>query len=158
MQRSGSSLHDYHLLNTFDDVYVLFEWSSNEYDHSIYTLPNGIQLPQLDQGLQILLSLETVYGCFRLVDLSLLSVDESLTRPMLCVHVSLFVATTILAISMLHMLSNRMDLADIVKAWVAFMSRNQAAPRISFDTDVLQKYKEGHPNYPFTKRGRKGWQ
>jgi hypothetical protein len=140
-KRPRDGVLEWHLPKTFDEKYVLFRWSSKEYDHSIAKagLPKTTP-PAL--GVVLLPSPETFDKWFRPSDWPFEQKDEP-NAPLLHVHMSTFTDdTTVIAISCPHAVGDQYGLANIMKAWLGLTKGELPPAMVGFNEDVIPKGKE----------------
>jgi hypothetical protein len=154
-KRPRDGVLEWHLPKTFDEKYVLFRWSSKEYDHSIdktglpKTTPPG-------QGVVLLPSPEAFDKWFRPLDWPYEQKDEP-NAPLLHVHMSTFTDnTTVIAISCPHAVGDQYGMANIMKAWLG-LAKGEAPPAmVGFNDDVIPKGKDysGYRKEEIVRKGR----
>ena len=155
LRRPHDGVLEWHLPKTFDEKYVLFRWSSKQYDHSIdktglpKTTPPG-------QGVVLLPSPENFDKWFRPADWPYFTQDEP-DAPLLLVHISAFTNdTAVVAISCPHTAADQYGVSNIMKAWLGLAKGVVPPPMLGFNEDVIPKGKNynEYPNQEIVRKGR----
>lgn len=146
---------EYHLPRTFEEKYVLFNWTSQEFD---YPIDKNTGLPKAtpsEDGITLLPPLTSFEESFRPSDWPLEMKGQPHDAPMLYVHMSLFADATVVAVSYPHVLGDQLGLANIMKAWLGLIKGEAPPPMAGVDTDVLPNEKS-YADYPKKEVVRKG--
>jgi hypothetical protein len=153
--RPKDKLLEYHLPQTFGEKYVLFKWSSEEYDHSIDKVVPLLKTPPPEKGVALLPPVDSIDSLLRPADWPFEQKDEPPNAPLLYIHLSLFTDATAIAISCPHAVADQFGMANIVKAWLG-LTRGEAPPSmVGYNEDVLANGKS-YADYPKEKVFRKG--
>jgi len=154
VSRPDGSL-EYHIADTFEEEYVLFIWSSKEYDHSIDTLPSFPKATPAEKGATLLPSLSSIEKYLRPEDWPLERKDEPPNAPLLYIHLSSFTDSTVIGVSLPHVASDQFGLANIMKAWLGVAKGEAPPPLVGYDKDILANGK-AYKDYPKKEVVRKG--
>ncbi|KAG5969954.1 hypothetical protein E4U55_001900 [Claviceps digitariae] len=156
--RRKDKLLEYHIPKTFDQDYRLFNWSAQEYNHSIDKIASAIRSPPVDQGPQFLPSLTTIDSWFRPADWPHDRCDEPPDSPLLYVHVSLYTDATVITTSIPHPVADQMGFANIIKAWIGLLDGKDPPPFLGYDggDDLLPGSGKLYKDYSKTEVFRKG--
>ncbi|KFX93509.1 hypothetical protein V490_04807 [Pseudogymnoascus sp. VKM F-3557] len=146
---------EYHLPPTFDDNYELFNWTSKQYDHSIEKVPSFPRPTAPEKGIALLPHIHTVEEWFKPADWPLECERDELDRPLIYAQVSLFVDATVIALSLPHVFSDQLGLANIIKAWIGIIGGVTPPPMVGFKDDVFATMKD-YADYPPQDVRRKG--
>ena len=145
--RPKDGLPEYHLPQTFEEKYVLFNWTSKQYDHSIERIASFLKPTAPEMGFTLLPPLSTVEESFRPSNWPLNVKGNTLDTPLLYVHVSLFGDASVIAISMPHMVGDQFGKANIMKAWLGLIKGEAPPPMVGVDGDFLTSSKP-YNDYP----------
>jgi hypothetical protein len=104
--RPTDGLLEYYLPYTFGEKYLLFNWSSQEYDYLIDTITSLPKVTPPEKGVTLLPPLSLVESWFRLSDWPFHRKDKPPDAPLLYVHMSLFTDATVIAISCPHVVAD----------------------------------------------------
>ena len=155
-KRPRDGMLEWHLPKTFDEKYVLFRWSSEEYDHAIDITGLPKTTPP-EQGVVLLPCSGAVDKWFRPSDWPYTQNDEP-NAPLLLVHMSTFADdTTVIAISCPHTVGDQHGMANIMKAWLGLTKGEVPPAMVGFNEDVIPKGKE-YSEYQKEEIVRKGRQ
>ncbi|EGY16602.1 hypothetical protein VD0002_g4359 [Verticillium dahliae] len=146
---------EYHLPKTFDDEYVLFNWTSEDSEASIGTVTESLKRPSPDSGIAFLQPINDVDSCFRPADWPFEQKDDPADAPILYVHIRTFTDATVIAISMLHVFGDQLGLANIVKAWMGILDGKTPPPFVGYDEEVLP-HDKAFADFPKQDTYRKG--
>ncbi|KAK7425603.1 hypothetical protein QQZ08_007926 [Neonectria magnoliae] len=127
---------EYRLPKTFDDDYVLFNWSSKDSQDSIDNVTQSLKRPSAD-GIAFLPSISDVDSCFRPADWPFEQKDDPADAPILYVHVCTFSDATVVTVSMAHVFGDQLGLANIVKAWMGLIEGKTPPPFVGYTEEVL---------------------
>lgn len=153
--RSTDGLLEYHLPHTFGEKYVLFNWSSQEYDHAIDKIPSFPRATPPEKGVTLLPHLSSVESWFRPSDWPFHRKDEPPDAPLLYVHMSLFTDATVIAMSFPHAFADQFGMANIMKAWLGLTRGEEPPSMVGANNDVLVNGKS-YTDYPVEEVVRKG--
>jgi hypothetical protein len=157
VKRSSDGLLEYHLPQTFDDDYVLFSWSSTQFNHSIDGCPELSFFnhpPPPEDGLAFLNPVSAVGKVVMPSSWPLERKDEPPDAPMLYIHLSLFTDATVIATSIPHALSDQFGVSNIMRAWLGLTRGETPASMVGYNKDELATGKE-YKDYPTTETNRK---
>ncbi|TAQ86634.1 hypothetical protein B7494_g5046 [Chlorociboria aeruginascens] len=155
IRRPKDGVLEYHLPKTFDEKYALFNWSSQEYDHSIDKVPSFPKATPCEEGVTLLPPLDSVESWFKPSTWPFERKDDPPNSPLLYVHISLFADTTVIGINVPHMLVDQFGMGNILKAWSRLISGQGPPPMIGGDSDIFADVKL-HADYPKKEVARKG--
>jgi hypothetical protein len=142
VKRPQDGVLEWHIPKSFDEKYVLFTWSSKEYDHSIEKT-GLLKTTPPELGVVLLPSLQVFDKWFRPSDWPYQRNDEQPNAPLLYVHMSKFTNdTTVIAISSPHILGDQYGMANIMKAWLGLAKGEVPPAMVGFNEDVIPKGKE----------------
>ncbi|OKL61842.1 hypothetical protein UA08_02300 [Talaromyces atroroseus] len=158
VNRSSDGLLEYRLPHKFDDDYLLFKWSSTEFNHPIDECPE-LKLfhhpPPAEDGVAILDPVSEIEKVVRPDSWPLERKDEPPDAPMLYIHLSLFTDATVIATSVPHPLCDQFGLSNIMRAWLGLTRGETPTPMVGYNQDVLATGKE-YNDYPSAETARKG--
>lgn len=135
--RPKDGLLEYHLPSKFEEKYILFNWSSQEYDHSIDKVPSFPKATPPENGLALLPHLQSVESWLRPADWPLNRITEPPNVPLLYVHISLFADATSVGVSCPHVVVDQFGLANIIRAWLGLVKGDAPPPMIGFEDDIF---------------------
>lgn len=149
----------YHVPKVFAKDYDLFRWSSKDNDFPIDdvcpSLSQNPAVPEGEQaGVRMLPLTDSVDNLFRPSEWPLHLADE-VDAPLLLVHISLFTNSTVITISMTHILGDQLGLANILRAWLGLLDGKVPPPMLGYDDDILPG-KKPFAEYPKNKTYEKG--
>ncbi|KAG6158078.1 hypothetical protein E4U10_008017 [Claviceps purpurea] len=156
--RRKDKLLEYHIPKAFDKDYVLFNWSTQEYSHSIDKFVPAIRSPPLDKGPQFLPPLETLDDHFRPSSWPYHRRDDPPDSPLLYVHVSLFPDATVIATSIPHPVVDQMGMANIIKACMGIVQGIDPPAFVGYEGDLLPGQDKAYKDYPTSEVCRTGYQ
>lgn len=150
----STKLLEYHVPSSFDENYVLFNWSSTTNAESIWKVEDISSFLSPSQNVSFLPSMDVIDKLFRPADWPFERKDEPPNAPLLYVHLTIFSDASIVAIGCPHVLADQFGVANIVKAWLT-VARGEAPPdMLGYRDDMLPP---GHPIFDFIdKESRKG--
>ena len=149
----------YQLPKVLPEDYQLFRWTSKDNDFPIDDVcPSLAPNPGLSKSEQsevrMLPLTDSVDELFRPSDWPLHLADE-VDAPLLLFHVSLFTNSTVLAISMTHILGDQLGVANILRASLGLINGVVPPPMLGYDDDILPG-KKPFADYPKNKTYQKG--
>lgn len=157
--RAKDGLLEYHLPQTFDEDYILFEWSSTDFGHSIDKCPelSFFNLPPpAEDGITLLPAIENVDKVVRPSTWPYERKDEPPNAPLLYVHLSLFTDATVIALSFPHALCDQYGVGNIMRAWLGITKGIDPPAMVGQNEDVLSGGKP-YNDYPKEEICRKGY-
>ena len=153
--RPKDGLPEYHLPRIFDEKYGLFNWSSQEYDHSIDKVEFFPKPTPPENGIVLLPPPRFIEHWFRPLDWPLDRKEEPAGAPMLYVHMSLFADAAVLGINCPHILVDQFGKANIMRAWLGLIKGEVPQPMVGVKDDILTNGKL-YAEYPVDEVVRKG--
>lgn len=154
VKRPKDGLLEYHLPQTFSENHVLFNWSSEEYNHSITKFTSVLQRPP-GNGMILFPSVASIDKKFSPDHWPFERKDEPTNAPLLYVHLSLFPDATAIAISCPHVVVDQCGMANIMRAWLGLTRGEDPPPMVGYNKDVLPNEKL-YTDCPKTEVFRKG--
>ncbi|WAO95472.1 Hypothetical protein NCS54_01309500 [Fusarium falciforme] len=150
----STKLLEYRVPSSFDENYVLFNWSSTTNAESIQRVEELSPFLSPSQNVSFLPSMNVIDKLFRPADWPFERKDEPPNAPLLYVHLTIFSDASVVAMSCPHVLADQFGVANIVKAWLT-VARGESPPdMLGYRDDVLPP---GHPIIDFIdKESRKG--
>ncbi|KAM6510195.1 hypothetical protein FALCPG4_017821 [Fusarium falciforme] len=150
----STKLLEYRVPSSFDENYVLFNWSSTTNAESIQRVEELSPFLSPSQNVSFLPSMDVIDKLFRPADWPFERKDEPPNAPLLYVHLTIFSDASVVAMSCPHVLADQFGVANIVKAWLT-VARGESLPdMLGYRDDVLPP---GHPIFDFIdKESRKG--
>ncbi|UPK95372.1 hypothetical protein LCI18_006307 [Fusarium solani-melongenae] len=150
----STKLLEYHVPSSFDENYVLFNWSSTTNAESIQKVEELSSFLAPSQNVSFLPSMDVIDRLFRPANWPFERKDEPSDAPLLYVHLTIFNDASVVAMSCPHVLADQFGVANIVKAWLT-VARGEVPPdMLGYRDDVLPP---GHPIFDFIdKESRKG--
>ncbi|KAH8599506.1 hypothetical protein B0O99DRAFT_659317 [Bisporella sp. PMI_857] len=154
---TGKNGHlEYHVPHTFGENYLLFDWTSKAYNHSIDNITDLPRATHPEAGITFHPHLAAVESWFRPAHWPYERKDEPADAPLLYVQFSSFTDATVLAISAPHVLGDQFGLGNILKAWLG-MVRGVAPPSmIGYDDDIVFNNGKLYNEYSKKERKKKG--
>lgn len=135
--RRQDGLLEYHLPRTFEEKYMLFHWSSRNYEHKIDNISSLPKATPPGDGIALLPPLSSIESWFKPSDWPLNQTDDPPDAPLLYIHISTFTDATVIAISIPHVVSDQFGLVNIIKAWLGCTKSQPPPPMVGYNNDVL---------------------
>ncbi|KAK2616930.1 hypothetical protein QQS21_000018 [Conoideocrella luteorostrata] len=154
--RRNDGLLEYQIPKSFEKDHLLFNWSVQEYDHSVDKVASAIRSPAQDSGPQFLPSMTTVDSWFRPSDWPYHRTDEPPNAPFLYIHLSLFTDASVVCLSIPHVVADQFGLASIMKAWLGLMEGKAPPPFAGYERDLLPGSSKAYEDYSENETFRKG--
>ncbi|EEU37513.1 uncharacterized protein NECHADRAFT_86403 [Fusarium vanettenii 77-13-4] len=150
----STKLLEYHVPSSFDENYVLFNWSSTANAESIRKVEELSSFLSPSQNISFLPSMDVIDKLFRPADWPFERKNEPPDAPLLYVHLTIFSDASVVAMSCPHVLADQFGVASIVKAWLKVARREAPPDMLGYRDDVLPP---GHPIFDYIdKESRKG--
>lgn len=128
---------EYHLPGTFDEKYRLFDWSTQEYEHSIDKILSLPKATPPEEGVSLLPPLSGFESQIVPTHWPHSRSREKPDAPLLYIHLSLFTDATIVGTSCPHVVGDQLGLANILRAWLGIIKGETPPPMLGYDKDVL---------------------
>lgn len=149
----------YQVPKVFPKDYQLFRWTSKNNDFPIDDVcPSLAPNPGLSEkepsGVRMLPLTDSVDKLFRPSDWPL-HLEDEVDAPLLLFHISLFTNSTVLTISMTHILDDQLGVANILRASLGLINGVVPPPMLGYDDDILPG-KKPFADYPKNKTYQKG--
>ena len=152
--RHEDGLLEYHLPHTFDENYVLFNWTSKRHDGSIATLGLPKASPP-EAGITLQPHIETLEDQLSPSQWPLDRRMELSGAPLLFIHLTYFSDASCIAVNCPHAVADQFGLSNIMKAWLG-ISRGEEPPRMmGFNNNILTNERR-YDDYPRKEVVRKG--
>jgi len=149
----------YQVPKVFPKDYQLFRWTSKNNDFPIDDVcPSLAPNPGLSEKepseVRMLPLTDSVDKLFRPSDWPL-HLEDEVDAPLLLFHISLFTNSTVLTISMTHILGDQLGVANILRASLGLVNGVVPPPMLGYDDDILPG-KKPFADYPKSKTYQKG--
>ncbi|KAL4864684.1 hypothetical protein BDV12DRAFT_200848 [Aspergillus spectabilis] len=145
---------EYHLPETFDDEYILFNWSSKEDKKSFWATASLLDVPD-DKGVSFLPPIDAIEEAFIPSSWPTCRKDETPNAPLLYVHLTFATDATVIATSLPHTVADQYGLSNIMKAWLGLAEGRSPPPMVGYSDDALPKSKP-YSEFPKNEVFRKG--
>ena len=155
VKRKEDAWFEYHVPETFEDDYVLFNWSSEAKEQSIDQAFPSLKPSSTANGVTFFPSVTEIDTWFRPSDWPYHTFDAP-DAPLLYVHVSLFSDATVIATSIPHLVADQLGVGNIMKAWLGIIGGKAPPDMIGYKEDPFESKKSwaDYPKAAVSKTGR----